>query len=226
MSRSIPAEIEYPSSDGQPMAENDWQREAILYGISTLRYHYRDWPDVYASGDLLLYYEEGNPKKAVASDVFVVCGAAKHFRMTYKLWDEPKAPDFVMEVASASTWKQDVGEKRGLYARLGVREYWLYDPRGEYYQPPLRGLRLEDGTYQPLPARVEGGARVVHSEVLGLDLRVDGERLRFRDPATGQDLRTLQESETRLEQEVAARHAAEAQIAELQARLRAESGKA
>ena len=226
MSRSIPAEIEYPSSDGQPMAENDWQREAILYGISTLRYHYRDWPNVYASGDLLLYYEEGNPKKAVAPDVFVVFGAAKHFRMTYKLWEEPKAPDFVMEVASASTWKQDVGEKRGLYARLGVREYWLYDPRGEYSQPPLRGLRLEHGTYQPLPARVEGGARVVHSEVLGLDLRVDGERLRLRDPATGQDLRTLQESETRLEQEVAARHAAEAQIAELQARLRAESGKA
>ena len=80
--------------------------------------------------------------------------------------------------------------------------------------------------YQPLPARVERGARVVHSEVLGLDLRVDGERLRFRDPATGQDLRTLQESEALLEQEVAARHVAEAQIAELQARLRAESGKA
>ena len=127
--------------------------------------------------------------------------------MIYKLWEEPKAPDFVLEVASENTWREDEGPKRTLYAQLGVREYWLFDPREEYFDPPLRRLTLVDGRYRSLPARVEGGRRVFRSEALGLDLRLEDGRLYFRDPATGEDLRTLR--------------SAEARIAELEARLRA-----
>ena len=183
----------YPSSDGLPLAENDWQLEAILDAVSVLKIRYRDRSDVYVSGDLLIYYEEGNPRKSVAPDVFVVFGAASHKRNVYKLWEEPKSPDFVLEVASENTWREDLGRKRALYAELGVREYWLFDPRDEYFDPPLQGLVLRDRDYYALPALVENGARQIRSEVLGLDLRADRGVLSYRDTATGEHLKTLSE---------------------------------
>ena len=216
----LPAEDPlYPSSDGLPLAENDWQLEAILDAVGVLRNRYLDRPDVYVSGDLLIYYEEGSPRKSVAPDVFVVLGAVKHKRNVYKLWEEPKAPDFVMEVASENTWKEDLGRKRALYAELGVREYWLFDPKDEYFDPSLQGLVLREGTYHALPALVENGARTIRSEALGLDLRAEHGVLRFRDLATGRHLKSHVEAMSALAEEKAARRAAEARIAELEARL-------
>ena len=224
----LPAEDPlYPSSDGLPLAENDWQLWAILDALGVLKIRYRDRPDVYVSGDLLIYYEEGNPRKSAAPDVFVVFGAANHKRNVYKLWEEPKAPDFVLEVASKNTWREDLGRKRGLYAELGVREYWLFDPKDEYFDPPLQGLVLRERAYRALPALVENGARTIRSEVLSLDLRAESGKLRFRDPATGQYLKSHAEATKALAEERAARdeattalRSAEARIAELEARLR------
>ena len=224
----LPAEDPlYPSSDGLPLAENDWQLWAILDALGVLKIRYRDRPDVYVSGDLLIYYEEGNPRKSAAPDVFVVFGAANHKRNVYKLWEEPKAPDFVLEVASKNTWREDLGRKRGLYAELGVREYWLFDPKDEYFDPPLQGLVLRERAYRALPALVENGARTIRSEVLSLDLRAESGKLRFRDPATGQYLKSHAEATKALAEERAARdeattalRSAEARIAELETRLR------
>lgn len=216
----LPAEDPlYPSSDGLPLAENDWQLEAILDAVGVLRNRYLDRPDIYVSGDLLIYYEEGSPRKSVAPDVFVVFGAAKRKRNVYKLWEEPKAPDFVMEVASENTWKEDLGRKRELYAELGVREYWLFDPKDEYFDPTLQGLVLRKRAYRALPALVDKGARTIRSEVLGLDLRAEDGVLRFRDLVTGQYLKSHVEAMSALAEEKAARRAAEARIAELEARL-------
>ena len=132
MSVSVPppAAIDYPESDGRPMAENDWQRAVILYALCVLENRFDGRPDVYVSGDLLVYHEEGNPRASVVPDVFVVFGAHSRMRRVYKLWEEPKAPDFVLEVASPSTWQDDEGPKRELYERLGVREYFQHDPTG------------------------------------------------------------------------------------------------
>ena len=202
----LPAEDPlYPSSDGLPLAENDWQLTAILGALAILRGHFEDHPDIYVSGDLLIYYEEGNPAKSVAPDVFVVLGAPQHNRMTYKLWEEPKAPDFVLEVASKNTWKQDVGPKRALYAELGIQEYWMFDPKDEYFDPPLQGLTLQDGRYRPLPACVEKGRRTLSSAVLGMDLWIDDGMLRFRDAGTGEVSRTWSEHRVAHRQEQAAR---------------------
>jgi Uma2 family endonuclease len=117
--------ITYPSEDGQPMAESDFQRTSMTYAIEALRIYFRERPDVYVSGNLLLYYEQGNPRAAVAPDVFVVLGASKQDRSSYPLWEEPKAPDFVLEITSKSTRGEDQGAKRGLYGYPGVREDFL-----------------------------------------------------------------------------------------------------
>ena len=136
-----------------------------------------------------MYYEEGNPRKSVAPDVFVVVGASRdEDRDTYLLWREPKAPDFVLEVTSKSTRRNDLVTKRALYESLGVAEYFMFDPRAEYLDPPLRGFGLHRGRYAALP----NGAPALYSEALGLFLHVRGRALRLHDPVTGEDLLTLE----------------------------------
>ena len=239
---TAPTPVDYPCSDGQPMAESDFQLEPLVYAITALRTHFHHRKKVYVAGDMFLYHEEGNPRAVVAPDVFVVVGAPVHKRMSYKLWEEPKAPDFVLEVTSRSTRKEDQGRKREVYASLGVGEYWLFDPTDDYLAPRLQGFRLHGGEYRPLPSvAMAGGGLSLHSEALGLDVRLDEEgRLRFHDPETGEDLPAHEEMQAHMEQERAAHQAtkarledevaarekkaaalrtAEARIAELEARL-------
>ena len=223
MSQTIlpPVAIEYPSGDGKPMAENDAQLAAIHYGIGALRVHYRDRSDVYVSGDLLMYYEEGNPRVSVAPDLFVVFGVEDRMRMHYLVWKEGKAPDFVLEVASKSTWREDLGPKRDIYARLGVKEYWMYDPTGEYFTPMLQGLRLAGGTYvRQLALTSPDGALTLTSATLGLELRAQGGEMRFRDPVTGRILLSHSEAEAARQAAEVRAEAAEARVAELEALLR------
>ncbi len=218
--------IHYPSSDGKPMAENDAQRSAIMYGIGALIRHYRDRPDVYVSGDLLIYYEEGNPRVSVAPDVFVVFGVEKRERLNYKLWEEGRAPSFVLEVASPSTWREDLGRKRSLYARLGVLEYWQYDPLGAHLPARLRGDRLTRAGYVRQPAATAlDGTLTLRSDTLGLELRAaPGREMRFRDPATGAELRSHgEEAEDRVRAEARAAAAARDRETEAAARLAAET---
>ena len=226
MSRTIlpPVTIEYPSGDGKPMAENDAQLLAILYGIGALRVYYRDRDDVYVSGDLLMYYEEGNLKASVAPDVFVVFGVEDRMRQHYLVWKEGKGPDFVLEVASKSTWREDLGSKRDLYARLGVKEYWQYDPTGKYFTPVLQGLRLAGGVYvRQLAVTSPDGALTLRSETLGLELRAQGAEMRFRDPATGQVLLSQYEEHAARREEAAARRAAESRADAAAARAEREA---
>ena len=125
----------------------------------------------------------------------------------------------LLEITSRSTWREDQTKKRELYHRLGVREYWQYDPTRDYLEPPLQGLELAGGAYRRLPDReLADGTLALWSEVLGLELRlqVAERRLRFHDPQTGKDLPDLketddqrQEAEDGREQEAAARRAAE-----------------
>ena len=80
-----PAAVDYPSSDGKPLAENDLQARAILYAFGALRVRYSDRRSgVYVSADLLIYYEEGNPRVSVAPDVFVVFGVEDRMRGNYQ----------------------------------------------------------------------------------------------------------------------------------------------
>jgi Uma2 family endonuclease len=221
------AQVRYPESDGEPMAETDVHREQMLYLIEALKDHYRDRDDVYVAGNLFVYYEEGNPQAVLAPDVFVVFGVPDKRRRTYKVWEEGQTPDVVFEITSPSTKAEDLGSKKGVYAYLGVKEYFLYDPLGDYLHPAFQGYALDEtapmSVYRPIASDAEG---VLHSQQLGLMLRVEGDLLRLYDPATGEKLLTPQEAQAARraeaaarQAEAAARRAAEARVAELEAEL-------
>ena len=208
--------IEYPSSDGEPMSENQWQYVAMTDTVSALANHFIHRPDVFVAGDLLVYYRMNDNATRVAPDVFVVFGAAgKHLRDSWIVWREGKAPDFVMEVASPSTWQRDAAEKREIYAEMEVSEYWRYDPVGAFFSPELVGERLVGGEYQPITLTTDdAGILRGHSAVLGLDICVKPDlELRLYDPQSWQWLRTHRESEE-------ARQAAEEEVRRLREQLR------
>ncbi len=209
----------YPESDGKPMAEADRHRKLMMDFILILEDNFEDQDDVYVSGNLLMYYEEGNPRKSISPDVFVVFGVEKKLRRTYRTWDEPNTPDFVLEVASPSTFKEDMGRKKDLYATvLGVKEYYIYDPLGQIV-PSFIGFRLNDGEYQ----EIEFVNNRLSSEVLGLELGEHKGVLRLYNPNTAQWLQTLTE-EVKIVRERA--ESAETELAKALAeieRLRAEN---
>ncbi len=220
-------DVYYPDSDGEPMAESDFQRKPLMYAVDALSIYFQSRVDVYVSGNMFIYYEQGNPKMVVAPDVFVVIGADKQDRSSYRLWQEPKAPDFVLEITSKSTRSEDQGSKRGIYAFLGVQEYWQFDPTGDYLRPPLQGLRLVDKNYQEMSTAIAtGGVRAMRSEVLGLELRCEQDVLRFYDPITDTYLLSYSESEqARYEAEQARYEAEQAQHEAEQARHEAKQAR-
>ena len=214
--------IIYPSSDDEPMAESEQQYIPMTETVAEMRHWFRDRPDVYVIGDMLVYYRMNRTDIRVAPDIFVVFGVtSRHPRDSWLVWREGKAPDFVMEIASPGTWRRDVYDKRILYALLGVREYWRFDPTGLCFTPVLVGEALDPvtGQYGPLPVIMDAsGVLRGHSPLLGLEFRVEeGLRLRVYDPATGERLRTLTESEDLLQSETEARQAAEAAATEAEA---------
>src|SRR5436305_1051358 len=205
--------IEYPESDGRPMAETQVHGQVIVDLHHALSRRYEDVPDVYVWFNMLLYYVQGDPSACVAPDVFLVRGVDKHERRTYKVWEEGRAPSLICEVTSKSTRDEDVVTKKGVYERLGVEEYFLFDPLGEYLKPRLQGYRLASGRYQGMVP--QQGALL--SQTAGVWLVPEGNRLRLRDAATDEPLPWAEEEGHRADQERLAREAAERE-AEQQAR--------
>jgi Uma2 family endonuclease len=211
---SLELEIIYPDGDGQPMTESDPTRDYLIYGVEALGVYFQDRPDVYVSGNLFVYYKKGVPDAVVSPDVFVVFGVEKKKRRSFKAWEEgDKLPSFVMEITSKTTQENDEVEKREKYSRMGVSEYFQYDPTGDYLKPALKGARLIAGTYQPIPAQLLPDRSVsIHSDVLGLDLQLLNGELRFYNPLTGKKLLTPLETEwARQEAELAQQEAELAQ---------------
>lgn len=195
--------IEYPESDGKPMAETDLHREIMFFLIHTLQRFFKD-SIAYISGNLLIYYVEGDPYKSVAPDCFVAFGVPNRQHNTYKTWEEGKFPDVVFEVTSKKTRREDFTIKQPLYARLGVKEYYIYDPTRDYLKPPLQAFELINNQLQPMkPHKVNGvlNAPVYLSKLLGLRLSLDEwGRLELFDVESGEQL--LSDEEARIKAEL------------------------
>jgi Uma2 family endonuclease len=219
-STPVPWKNGYPTSDGKPAAETDWHRDLMCDLIDTLKVWYTNEPRVYVSGNLLLFYEPGNRRIHVSPDVFVVKGIAKHDRPNYLLWEERKGPDVAIELTSSSTRREDLEDKYALYQeRLHVKEYFLFDPLGDYLNPPLQGHRLRRGRYgmiRPVAGRLP-------SQVLGLHLERNGRELRLYDPDAGRWLPTplemAAEAEAARQQTEAENERLRRELAELRRRL-------
>ena len=189
----------YPESDGKPMAETPKHQQVMIDCMDIMRSHFREVPDVFIGGNMFLYYEEGNPRKSISPDVFMVRGVSKKELRVYKTWEQPPTLDFVLEVASPSTFENDLTVKKEIYAKiLCVKEYYIYDPYHEI-EPAFIGFRLVGAYYEDIDF-VEGRLR---SEVLGLELGEYEGMLRLYNPVTGTWLDTSRERADKAEAELA-----------------------
>jgi Uma2 family endonuclease len=210
-------EIEYPESDGEPMAETEFHLDETIYLIEALRERFRSEPDVYVNGNLFLYFVPGNPRSVVSPDVFVVKGVAKRKRRVYKAWEEGgRVPCLIVEVTSDSTRNEDVARKKAAYERLGVEEYLLYDPLGDYLDPRLQGFRLAAGRYEKIQPAADGS---LLSRTAGVTFRREGDRIRLVATASGEPFLRYEESVAQNRRHAEARRGLEDEVARLRAEL-------
>ncbi len=212
----------YPESDGEPVAETPEHFELLVDLKCALDRWFADDPLTYIAANNFVYYEQGDPRRVCAPDLYLVRRRPKlPPRRVWKTWEEDGAtPDLIIELTSKTTRSVDIGSKMGLYAYLGVREYVLYDPLGDYLQPRFQGFRLVDGRYH------DAAGAPFHSFVTGLDFRENGGTLRLYDPATERFLLTPGEAGEKVETEAARAEAESARAEAEAARAEAEAARA
>lgn len=229
-SLTTPNRIDYPESDGKPIGETDLHRDWMFRLLEIFRQRYSD-QQVYIASDLLVYYQEGIPSKFVVPDCFVVLDCTPGRRRTFQTWKEKRVPDVVFEVTSRGTSSIDIVDKPVIYERMGVQEYFLYDPTASYLEPPLQGYRMTNGSLHQI-AETNGRLRC---ETLGVELFLQAFDLVIVDTATGieqmtkadagelareQAQRMQEQAQQKQEQEIEARLIAERRVRELEEKIR------
>ncbi len=204
-------EIFYPSSDGEPLAESYLHLYAILVTLEVLT-QYLAGRQATVLSNQFLYYAQGFPKLRVAPDTMVIFDVAPGGRDNYKIWEEGQVPSVIFEMTSQGTKKQDQEAKKTLYEQLGVTEYWLFDPKGEWIEEKLRGYRLQQEQYTLVTDR--------RSEPLQLRLEVDGHLIAFYREDTNEKLLIPSELAQALRQETLARQQAEQQVRQAEQQVR------
>lgn len=184
-------DIIYPSSDGEPVAETFVHFRAISI-IQGLLERYLLGQEVTVLANQFLYYSEGLPRIRIAPDVMVIFNVKSGGRDNYKIWEEKEIPSIIFEITSPSTKSEDQGYKKTLYQQLGVKEYWLFDPKGEWIKEQLIGYHLEAENYRLIQDN--------YSIVLNLKLKVEGGLIGFYREDTGEKLLIPQELADTLEQ--------------------------
>ena len=182
---STEIEVHYPESDGKPLGETGFHVAAIMAIHNAFKIAFRGRRDIYIASDMFLYYQQGNPRAVKAPDVMVIRGVDNHERRTWKLWVERVVPSAIFEVTSDETQREDATTKPEAYARIGVPEYFMFDPLGDYLEPQLQGYRLDGDRYARIVPDAHGGLPSVE---LGLSFRTDGMLVRVHDDRTGEPI--------------------------------------
>jgi Uma2 family endonuclease len=173
----------YPDSDGEPLGETQLHIIAIFHLYGVLRQVFRGRADVVVLADSFMYYEEGNAIKSKAPDVMVAFGVVgNHLRRSFRISEEGVVPSVIFEITSKKTRHEDEHGKKETYARLGVKEYFLFEPEDLSIDPRMKGFRLREGKYVALSADADGR---LMSQELGLLLEVEDALLRVADARTG-----------------------------------------
>ena len=199
-----PSTVIYPESDGKPMAETDVHRNLIVNMGALLR---AAFPQAYVSGNICLYYEEGNPKRMIFPDALLCCSQAPAEKRIYLAWEEKAQLDLVMEFSSKSTHREDHNKKKRIYEQtLQVPYYVIFNPHVIY----LNVFELKEGRYQQLETNEQG---LVWLSDLKIHIGVEqANSLRLYD-AEGQRILDKAEAEARRAEAEAQRANAEAQRA-------------
>ncbi|MEI1378462.1 Uma2 family endonuclease [Nostoc sp. UHCC 0926] len=208
---SQPTEVFYPSSDGEPLAESYVHLYALLATLEVLRQYLLGRQATVLSNQFL-YYAQGFPRLRVAPDVMVIFNVAPGGRDNYKIWEEGQVPVVIFEMTSEGPKNQDTGFKKTLYEQLGVLEYWLFDPKGEWIKEQLQGYRLRGEVYEPITDS--------RCEPLQLRLQIEGQLIGFYREDTGEKLLIPEELVEALKQERLAREQAQLQVERLKEHLR------
>ncbi|MEG4171418.1 MULTISPECIES: Uma2 family endonuclease [unclassified Microcoleus] len=204
------SEIVYPSADGEPVAETYDHVYAILTTLEVLKQYLADRRATVLANQFL-YYAQGFPKVRVAPDVMVIFDVEPGGRDNYKIWEEGQVPKVIFEITSPGTKSEDQNNKKDLYERLEVQEYWLFDPRGEWIPEQLRGYRLGVEGYQLI--------RNNRSDVLQLRLEIEGKILGFYREDNGDKLLIPDELASALKAERQRAEAERQRAAELESLL-------
>ena len=211
--------IYYPYTDHQPIPDGEYQAPLLAKVCVMMSAHFSKIPGTRVNGNVFLYYEEGNPRKTIAPDCYVVFdltpkaihSLSEEGNNTYLLWEVGKPPEFVLEIGLPGTKRSDLTTKRAVYAGIGVSEYWRYDQTGgDFYGEPLVGERLVNGEYERLPLIQDADGVWAYSPALNLLLYWDNGELRYWDPVSKERLLNYKEAH-------AARLAAEERAAKLRA---------
>jgi len=206
--------IEYPSSDGEPVAETCDHFYAIAVLLEMLR-QYLTGRLATVLGNQFLYYSQGMPRMRVAPDVMVIFDVAAGGRDNYKIWEEGQVPVVVFEMTSKSTQFVDTGFKRDLYTQMGVKEYWLFDPKDEWLGGQLQGYRLNGHEKGDEYVAIADGV----SQELGLRLSVENKKIALYRLDNGEKLPFPEELAEQVTRERQAKQEAEAAKLEAEALL-------
>ena len=166
----VPLELMSPEGDAHRKAKRDALDALDGFFRRTAR-------KIYLSSELAVFYP-GEPR--FAPDLLAVVDVEPHERMKWVVDHEGKGLDLVIEVHVAGSRTKDHQTNVDRYARLGIREYFLFD-RARLRLHAYRLPAAQEGD----PSRPRAYQRIVPqagrfaSEVLGLDLLLDGTRLRF-----------------------------------------------
>jgi Uma2 family endonuclease len=171
------------------VTESDWHVVAIHYLLGALRAHFAERPDAWAFSNMFVYDQPGNRDRKVSPDVFVAFGCSHEKRRVFRTWLDGGPPVAVFEVTSRTSRKTDQHAKRIRYSEMGVQEYFLFDPLGEYLPGQFRVYRREG--QELVPVVTQGSYR---SELLGLDIVVEREFLRLVNLTTGAPYLSIEEA--------------------------------
>jgi Uma2 family endonuclease len=158
----LPLELWPPEGDSHRKA-----KESPMQALSA--FFQRIGRKLYLSSELPVYYPGERP---IAPDVMAVLDVETREREKWVVAVEGKGLDLVIEVHVAGSAQKDFGERVERYARLGIAEYFIFDRS----RLRLHGHRLaaKGRSYQAIvPQRGR-----FPSQVLGLDLAVEDEKLR------------------------------------------------
>jgi Uma2 family endonuclease len=215
-------DIEYPEEDGKPLGETGFHVRCTLWLFAVLHDYFREQqPDTHVACDLFFYYEKGNPKANKAPDIMVTKGIGGHPRRTFKTWVEKAVPCTIVEIVSRKSRREDTVVKPALFARLGVREYVLFDPVDDArLKPRFQGFRLRNGRLMPVKLDPDGGFT---STELGLRFVPEGDLLRVIELKSGRPLPffwELTEAAKKLAEEKRRADELQAELERLRAQMR------